>query len=131
MTKHELSQIYYLDKELKQWKRLLQQEQLGSEIKPQQITGLPSGNGKSDITANKAIKISNMEQIINGIMANIQIKKERIMTYIITIDDSFIRQIMLNRHVELMSWCRVANEIGGGNTADSVRMAHQRFFEKN
>ena len=89
MTKHELSQIYYLDKELKQWKRLLQQEQSGSEIKPQQITGLPSGNGKSDITANKAIKISNMEQIISGIMANIQIQKERIMTYIITIDDSF------------------------------------------
>ncbi|MGE4541831.1 MAG: hypothetical protein AB7D35_11270 [Bacteroidales bacterium] len=120
-----------MDKELKQWKRLLQQEQSGSEIKPQQITGLPSGSGKSDITANKAIKISNMEQIINGIMANIQIQKERIMTYIITIDDSFIRQIMLNRHVELMSWCQVANEIGGGNTADSVRMAHQRFFEKN
>lgn len=131
MTKHELAQIYYLDKELKQWKRLLQQEQSGSEIKPQQITGLPSGSGTSDITANKAIKISNMERIINGIMANIQIQKERIMTYIITIDDSFIRQIMLNRHVELMSWCQVAREIGGGNSADSVRMAHQRFFEKN
>jgi len=131
MTKHELSQIYYLDKELRRWQKLLKEEQTGSEIKPQQLTGLPSGSGTSDTTANKAVKTSNMEQIINGIVANIQIQKERIMTYIISIDDSFIRQIMLNRHVELMSWCKVANEIGGGNTADSVRMAHERFLEKN
>ena len=130
MTKHELSQIYYLDKELRQWQKLLKEEQTGSEIKPQQLTGMPSGSGTSDTTANKAVKISNMEQIISGIVANIQIQKEQIMTYIISIDDSFIRQIMLNRHVELMSWCKVAKIIGGGNTADSVRMAHERFLEK-
>lgn len=131
MTKKELSQIYYLDRELKQWQELLIKEQNESEIQPQRITGMPFGGGMSDRTASKVINISNMEQIISGIMANIQIQRERIMTYIITIEDSFTRQILLNRHINLMSWCQVAESIGGNNTADSVRMAHKRFIEES
>ena len=45
------------------------------------------------------------------------------------IDDSLLRQIIVLRHVNGLSWRQVAREIGGGNTADGVRMLHDRYFE--
>ena len=49
--------------------------------------------------------------------------------YIETIDDSLLRQIITLRHVNGLTWDQVAASIGGGNTADSVRMMHDRFLE--
>lgn len=45
------------------------------------------------------------------------------------IDDSLLRQIIILRHVNGLTWRQVAREIGGGNTADSVRKMHDRHFE--
>jgi len=45
------------------------------------------------------------------------------------IDDSLLRQIIILRHVNGLTWEQVAAHIGGGNTGDSVRMMHDRFLE--
>lgn len=45
------------------------------------------------------------------------------------IDDSLLRQIIILRHVNGLTWEQVAAEVGGGNTADSVRKMHDRYFE--
>ena len=54
----------------------------------------------------------------------------KLIGYIQTIDDSLMRQIMYHRHVLCMKWNEVAMTIGGGNTEDSVRKAHDRFLEE-
>lgn len=51
--------------------------------------------------------------------------------YIESIEDSRIRRIFRYRYLDDMSWTRVAMMMGGEYTADSCRMAHDRFFEKN
>ena len=50
--------------------------------------------------------------------------------FIATVDDSLIRRIISYRIVKQMTWERVANAIGGGNTAGGVRMAFERYLQK-
>ena len=50
--------------------------------------------------------------------------------WIDSIEDSRIRRIFSMRYLEGMSWQQIANQIGGGNTADTCRMAHNRFLKK-
>ena len=50
--------------------------------------------------------------------------------FIASISDSHIRRIVNLRVVDGLSWNKVADHIGGGNTEGSVKMAFQRFMEK-
>ena len=57
-------------------------------------------------------------------------KYREIMRFIDSIDDPLMRQIITLRYVERKEWRDVAEEIGGKNTENSVRMMAKRFFEK-
>ena len=51
--------------------------------------------------------------------------------FIYSIEDSLTRQIFILRYIKgefRPSWVKVANDIGGGNTADGVRMIHARYM---
>ena len=50
--------------------------------------------------------------------------------FIASISDSHIRRIVNLRVVDNLSWNKVADRIGGGNTEGSVKMAFQRFMGK-
>ena len=50
--------------------------------------------------------------------------------FIASISDSHIRRIVNLRVVDGLSWNKVADHIGGGNTEGSVKMAFQRFMGK-
>ena len=49
--------------------------------------------------------------------------------FITSIKDSHIRRIVNLRVVDGLSWNKVADRIGGGNTEDSVKKAFYRFME--
>lgn len=49
--------------------------------------------------------------------------------YINSIDDSRIRRIMRYRYIDDLNWVQVARKMGKKATADSCRMAHDRFLE--
>lgn len=50
--------------------------------------------------------------------------------YINSIDDSRIRRIFRYRYVDNINWVQVAIQMGGKHTADSCRMAHDRYIEE-
>lgn len=50
--------------------------------------------------------------------------------FIANVDDSRMRRIINLRFIEGLSWNKVADHIGGGNTEDSIRKAFARFMEK-
>lgn len=58
------------------------------------------------------------------------IEYNRLNRYISETDDSLIRQILSYRYVNGLTWGQTAAHIGGNNTTDSVRMAHDRFISK-
>ena len=50
--------------------------------------------------------------------------------FIASVKDSHVRRSISLRVVDGLSWNKVADYIGGGNTEGSVKMSFQRFMEK-
>ena len=93
MTKKELSQLYYLKKEIKeQQKRLSELEALATSCTAK-ITGLPNGNGVSDKIANYATEIADLKSLLDLNLKKCFYELNRLNRFICSIDDTFIRQI--------------------------------------
>jgi hypothetical protein len=129
LTREELKQIYYLNKEVKMWQRELERLQCMSLIKGQQITGMPHVPGVSDKVGDLAATMADIETIIRGKLAEIQMQRKRIIEYINSIDDSLLRQIIFLRNVSCMSWNQIANELGSNENC--VKQIYSRHFRKN
>ncbi len=129
MTREELKQIYYLNKEVKMWQKELERLQYMSLIKGQQITGMPHVPGVSDKVGDLAATMADIETIIRGKLAEIQMQRKRIIEYINSIDDSLLRQIIFLRNVSCMSWNQIANELGSNENC--VKQIYSRHFRKN
>ena len=128
MTKEELKQIYYLNKEIKMWQRELDAIECKSLIKGQVLTGMPFGSGVSDPTFNIVAEREKYRKIIEGKLAEVQVLRRKIIEYIDSIDDSLLRQIMFLRNVSCMTWGQVATELN--TTVDSVKLKYSRHFKK-
>ena len=50
--------------------------------------------------------------------------------FIASVNDSRMRRIITLRFIDNLSWNKVADRIGGGNTEGSIKMAFQRFMDK-
>lgn len=50
--------------------------------------------------------------------------------FIASINDSRMRRIVNLRFIQNLSWNKVADRIGGGNTEDGIRMSFDRFMQK-
>ena len=124
MTKKELSQIYYINKEIEMWERELENV---TSLQSPKLDGLPRGSETGDSTASKALQAAQISETINGLLTKLQIKRKEIYDYIATVDDSLMRQIIMYRCISLCTWEEVAIYVGGGNSADSVRKLFVRF----
>ena len=130
MTKRELSQLYWLNREIEEDKRKLTELEAAAEGGTAKITGMPhvSGNGRS--IENYTVLIAEQRDLIEAKIRQTVILYNRLNRYIATVPDSLMRQILSLRYINGLSWFQVAQHIGGGNTADSVRKAHDRFLQK-
>lgn len=129
MTKAELEQIYYLNRELKLWETELERVRCKSLV-GSPLPGNSHGSGVSDKVADRAERIIELENRIIAKRDEIQRLRDEAVAYIESIQDSLTRQIIYYRCVSLMSWRRVAYEVGGNNTPDGVRMIYNRFMER-
>ena len=126
MTNADLKQIYYICKEIKLCEAELR-ELKHSSLTGSRIDGMPK-SGRGDKVADRAIRIADLEAKIERLQDKMLDAQLEIWDFIDTIDDSMIRQIIIYKHIKLMSWTKTAHKIGGGNTADSCRMAYKRFM---
>jgi hypothetical protein len=131
LTREELKQIYYLNKEVKMWQRELDRLQCKSLVKGQEITGMPHVPGISDKVGEIATAMADIEAIIRGKLAEIQIQRKKIMEYINNIDDSIARQVIFLRCVSNLSFYDIAKELGDGYTYDAVRQIYYRRLKKD
>ena len=129
MTAKELKSIYYLDKELKMWQEELQRIIDEARPKAQPITGMPHGNAITNPTLDAAQELAETTNVINGIIAKINIEKKKIYKYIANIDDSYIRQVIELRNVQLLSWPTIAARLG--TSEYSVKKMYYRFLKKD
>ncbi len=129
MTKSELEQIYYLNRELKMWEDELARLKARSLV-ASPLPGTSHSTGISDKVAQRTEREMELESRIQAKKDEIQDLRDRAVSYILTVQDSLMRQILFYYCVSLFGWKRVAYEIGGNNTPDGVRMMYNRFFER-
>ena len=130
MTSKELREIYFINNEIKMWQRELDRLQCKSLVKSQEIDDMPRGNKTSDKTADYAIERTEVETIIEGKLAELQIQRKRTIEYIASIKDSIDRQIVFLWSVSCMGWTEIARELGEGWTKDAVKNRYYRHFKK-
>ena len=130
MTKKELSQLYWINREIDENKARLAELEAAATNTAVKISGLPHVSGVSDKTA-IAAEIADVREIIKSKTAISVVEYNRINRYIASVDDSLMRQILSLRYIDGLSWNKVAMNIGGGNTEDSVRKAHNRFLKNH
>ena len=74
-------------------------------------------------------KMSRLKKRLQRRVDDLMDLRTEILEFVESIEDSLLRQVIILRHVNGLGWRQVAREVGGGNTADGVRMLHDRYFE--
>lgn len=130
MTRRELSQLYYLRREINSDReRLAKLEAAATSASPSNSGGRGSGT-PTDRTA-LAVEIASLKSLIYEKICREEKELLRLMNYISGVEDSLTRQILTARFVDNLSWTAVAIRVGGGNTATTVRQRCNRFLRQN
>lgn len=101
MTKNDLTNAYYIGKEIESWKE--EEKELKNSIQRRKISE----------------KLSELER-----------KRQEIIDFIMSIDDPQTRLIVKLRCLDLLSWNAVADRVGGMNSEYTVKKRFYRFLEK-
>lgn len=131
MTVRELSQLYYLKREIELDKERLARLRQSALSHSSAVTGMPRGAKGGDRVASLAAEMADLTALIETKIVQCVYEKRRLERFIAQIPDSITRQVFTLRFVEGMSWRQVARALGGGNNAGSVRMMCYRYLDKN
>lgn len=115
MTVKELSQLYYLKREIEMDRRRIHEIETRAR-------GKPTGQASAEAADLRGIIEAKHQQCIY--------ERNRLERYISSIDDSLLRQIFTYRFVYCLSWAQVAARIGGGNTEGGVKMLCYRYLRQ-
>lgn len=131
MTRKELESVYCLKKELRMWQDRLAELQADIALSPKVLDGMPSQhtNETSNPTEQKALRLAEVSRVIDGKISEIQWTIAEIECYIMSIDDSIMRQILEYRCVKCFNWNDVAAHIGSKYTDENVRQMYHRFIQ--
>ena len=128
MTKKELSQLYYLNREIEEQQRRLEELEAGAISFNTTITGIPKAHGVSDKLAKYAVEIADLRALQDLNLKKCFYELNRLNRYINSINDSEMRLILSLRYINGLSWQQVAFSIGAYN--ESVpRKKHNKFIK--
>ena len=140
--KHILSQYCNIRQEIKE---TLEEIERLEACKTEVLQGVVKGSSHEFPYTAKTYMISGYDDYTRGVVLNELQKKHTILAernlelmrletqvveWINAIEDSYIRRIFRMRYLNNMTWVKIADQIGGGNTADTCRMAHNRFLKR-
>ena len=128
MTKKELSQLYWLNREIEEEKRKLAELTAAASGGVQNITGLPHVGG-GDKTGNRAILIAEQRDLIELKVKQSVIEYNRLNRYIASVEDAQMRMILSLRYVNGLSWQQVALHMGL-HDEQLPRKWHNAFLKK-
>lgn len=132
MTLHDLSQLYYLNREIEYNKARLEELRANSDAPfSPVITGLPHNPSYSGSKIeHEVIEIINLERLIENKIKRCELEYVRLQQFINDIPDSLTRQIYQYRFVNGLDWAQVAEHIGGGNTEEAVKKRCYRYLKQ-
>ena len=128
MTKQELSNLYWLNREIEEEKRKLEELETAASGCTAKITGLPHVTGVNQKVESYGILIAEQRELIELKIKQSIIEYNKLNRFVANISDSYIRQIISLRYINGLKWFQVAMHMGGGNTADGVKKACYRYL---
>lgn len=131
MTFKELSQLYYLNREIESCQRQLADLEMRRGLSAVVIDDMPHAKGVTHSQVEElAAEIVDLKAIIHAKQIECLHERNRLERYIAGIPDSLTRQVFEYRFADCLPWNQVAACIGGENTADSVRMMCRRYLQR-
>ena len=131
MTKQELSQLYYLNREIEHLKDRITELECIATSSTSRITGMPHATDISDKVGKYAAEIADLKELLDLNLKKCFFELNRLNRYIESIEDSEIRMILSLRYINGLSWQQVAASISPYASGESVRKAEERFLSKN
>ena len=132
MTKSDLEQLTLLNSEISRDLERLQELYALLTGCTSSISGLHIGLLRgSDRTDKFVSMIDVLEQQIKERVLDSAALYIQIWSYINTIHDPLVRQIIALRYIDGLPWQQVANNIGGGISADHARILLNRYLAAN
>lgn len=129
MNKKELSNLYWLNKEIKLQEQRLEELTTSAEGITSIMTGMPHSKTLRDKVASNAVEIADLRTLIELNLKKCIIERARIERYINSVSDSGIRVILQLRHIQGLSWNDIGKQIGyDGSTA---RKKYERFLKNS
>lgn len=132
MTLKELSQLYWLNREIEADQRRLEEleAQAGAPSSPA-LTGMPRApHDGSNKVERLVAEIVDLQALIAAKQIQCIHERARLERYISDIPDSLTRLVFQYRFVNGLPWSQVAFSIGGGNTEDSVKKICYRYLHQ-
>lgn len=133
MTKSDLEQLTLLNSEISRDLERLQElyallTGCTSSIRGLPYIGLLRGSDRTDkfVSMIDVLEQQIKERVLDSAALYIQI-----WSYINTIHDPLVRQIIALRYIDGLPWQQVANNIGGGISVSGVRMILDRYLAAN
>ncbi len=125
MTRDDLEQIYYLNRELKIWERELERLR-GQSLVRSPVPNAVRGSGVADKVADRGNETADLERKTKSRRDLVN----EVIDFINNIPDSKTRMIVRERCLKDRKWGIVAKVVGGENTKGSVRKIYDRFMEE-
>ena len=132
MTLKELSQLYYLNREIERDQERL--EQLRARVSAPgspNYDGMPKSPSFENRLERYIAEMVDLEAIIQAKITQCLHERNRLERYIAEIPDSLTRQIFQLRFINGLTWLQIAYSVGGNNTEASVKMVCYRYLKKD
>ena len=130
LTKKELSQLYWLNREIEEEKRKLSELEAAAAGCTAKITGLPHVSGVHDKIGDLGILIAEQRNLIDLKVRQSVIEYNRLNRYIASVDDAQMRMILSLRYVNGLSWQEIAANMGQDGDGSTQRKKHDKFLHQ-
>ncbi len=121
MNLNELSQYYYLSKEIERDKSRIIEQRAKAKKEAASMTESQLADIEKTVT--------DLEEIIRLNIQKRYYEEKKTRDYIDNIQDSRLRLAFKLRFIDCLSWNKVADGLGGNNTEDSARKAVTRYIK--
>ena len=129
MTKKELSQLYYLKKEIKEQQKRIKELETTATSCSSKIDGLPNGEGINDKIGNYAVQIADLKSLLDLNLKKCFYELNRLNRYIQSVENSQMRMILTLRYINGLTWQQIAKTMGTAGDGSTERKKHDRFLK--
>ncbi len=132
MTISELNNYYLLEDAIRDAKEQIVKIEAKLCASPTFDTiGIPKNPTPRNHTEDTFIELTHLKTELDKKVEEYEALKVRIEWYIADIPDLLIHRIMVKKVLEHKKWKVIAEELGGGNTKDSVKKMYYRYISDN